>query len=123
MAGKHQRSFARWLSRQVDDPRYRHAALYFQRLHKAWPTWADEKKLADIYTEARRRRDAGDDVVVDHIVPLSHPHVCGLHVPDNLQIIGWQSNSVKSNKVWPDSWHEVTPLPIPEPEPYQMSLI
>lgn len=67
------------------------------------PPWVDRAALRAI----ERERDAlttstGVRHVADHIVPVTHPRVCGLSVPWNFQVIHWRANAVKSNKWEPD---------------------
>lgn len=37
-------------------------------------------------------------LVIDHIIPLKHPNICGLHCPANLRVISASENSSKQNK-------------------------
>lgn len=96
-----------WLSKQdPNDPSlhkaYRRSVIYFRRLYQAWPEWcADHPEFKRIYSEATSRRKSGEDVQVDHIVPICSPWVCGLHVPWNLEIISRADNIRKSNHTWP----------------------
>ena len=69
---------------------------------RATPAWRDASRIREIYKEAESRRAAGEDVHVDHIVPLRSKLVCGLHVEANLAIIPARENVVKSNRAWPD---------------------
>lgn len=66
---------------------------------RATPAWADHDKIASFYAEAvRLTRETGVLHEVDHIVPLVHSRVCGLHVHTNLQILTSTANKRKSNK-------------------------
>jgi hypothetical protein len=85
-----------WRNRNLDkacakEARRRAAAL------QQMPTWADHEAIAAVYLEAQRLREAGQDVHVDHIVPLQGRRVRGLHVHYNLQILPSRINLVKSN--------------------------
>lgn len=62
-----------------------------------WDIFDPEIKL--IYEECRALSRGKGLFHVDHIVPLQHPRVCGLHVPWNLQILTASDNCSKSNKL------------------------
>lgn len=75
-----------------------------KRRHKnATPPWVTkEQKLTirNLYIQAMALTKAtGERYVVDHIIPLSNPDVCGLHVPWNLRVITQEENLKKSNKL------------------------
>ena len=75
-----------------------------RRRHKnATPKWiTPEQKLAmrQLYLHAQAlTKMTGERYVVDHIIPLISPDVCGLHVPWNLRVITQDQNLKKSNKL------------------------
>ena len=73
-----------------------YASLYTRKVQQAKPSWLsefDDLFLTEIYDIAVKRR-----LHVDHIVPITHKLVCGLHVPWNLQLLTPFENQSKSNK-------------------------
>lgn len=75
-----------------------------KRRHKnATPSWVTKEQklmMRQLYLEAMKlTKLTGERYVVDHIVPLINPTVCGLHVPWNLRVITQAENLKKSNKL------------------------
>lgn len=59
---------------------------------RAKPAWCSWKEI-EAYLDTR----PSDNHELDHIIPLNHPDVCGLHCPENFQWLTKEDNSVKSN--------------------------
>lgn len=75
------------------------------------PPWADPLELRAIERERRRRsRETGRRWSIDHIVPINHPLVCGLHTPANLVLMPLDENMLKGNRWWPGMPDEQIPL-------------
>ena len=60
---------------------------------QAIPLWIEYDLIKELYKKASILKHH-----VDHIVPLQHNRVCGLHCIDNLQILSPYENISKSNK-------------------------
>ena len=75
-----------------------------KRRHKnatpPWITQEQKESIKRIYLHAMHlTKITGERYVVDHIIPLINPTICGLHVPWNLRVIPQQENLLKSNKL------------------------
>lgn len=74
-----------------------------RRHRNATPPWISKEQksaMRELYVHAARMTETtGERYVVDHIVPLISPVVCGLHVPWNLRVITQEENLKKSNKL------------------------
>lgn len=83
------------------NPDRRNAITARRRARKlqATPTWAN-KKYIDIWYKIAKLEEAhlGVKCHVDHIVPLKHKLVCGLHNEFNLQVLTYKQNQSKSNR-------------------------
>lgn len=76
-----------------------HAANRRSWTRAATPPWADMEAIKAFYVEAARLTiETGIKHEVDHIIPLRHKLVCGLHCPANLRVITSAENRIKNNK-------------------------
>ena len=58
-----------------------------------------KKQIEDFYKDAiMLEKIFGEKFEVDHIIPIKHKLVCGLHVPWNLQILTCSDNRKKLNR-------------------------
>lgn len=99
---------AQWRDRQKTSPYFKAKNCHYSSkrrasLLKATPKWLTIEhwlKIEQFYLEAARLTSlTGISHHVDHIHPLQHPDLSGLHVPWNLQVIPAFMNLKKSNKL------------------------
>lgn len=92
----------RYARLQKDSERAKVAMRRAMRL-QATPAWADGDAILAFYAEANRLSiETGIVHHVDHMVPLTSKHVCGLHCEFNLQVLPGIENLRKHNRDWPD---------------------
>jgi hypothetical protein len=78
---------------------------YIRRCVLSFPPWVDKKALRALWYQARMAEiRTGLPHVLDHVIPVSHPLVCGLSVPWNMRVLSACANAVKGN-----SWHPEMP--------------
>ena len=77
------------------------------RERKATPPWSSPAECRVFWERASwLTAFTGERYSVDHIVPMEHPLVCGLHCPANLRTMPLRENLVKGTRYWPDMWGE-----------------
>jgi hypothetical protein len=78
-------------------------ALREARKLQATPKWANADKIQTFYDAAKKLSElTGVSHNVDHVVPLRHLLVCGLHWEGNMQVLTETANKSKGNRYWPD---------------------
>jgi len=69
---------------------------------KARLVWYDPQAIEILYWLAETASLLfGKRYEVDHTIPLISHFVCGLHVPQNLEVVCRSKNRAKRNRVWP----------------------
>ena len=81
-----------WRNKNRDKDRLR-VSMRRKLAKQATPPYLTKDDFIAIYKQAVEL-----NLTVDHIVPLKHPLVCGLHVPWNLQLLTQSENSSKGNR-------------------------
>lgn len=81
-----------WFLYLKPEEQRKYARRRYDRTKQATPGWFEKEEVKALYSLAK-----DINMQVDHIIPLFHPRVCGLHCRDNLQLLSRRSNFEKSN--------------------------
>ena len=74
---------------------------------KATPSWEDKRKTLWYYDESQRlTAETGEVHHVDHMVPLNHWSVRGLHWHMNFDVLPGAENNSKGNRRWVGDWSD-----------------
>lgn len=77
-------------------------AAYLRRCVLSFPRWVSPRAFHSMRELVKKReKETGERHSIDHIIPLAHPRVCGLSVPENMEVIPLRRNIFKGNS-WCD---------------------
>lgn len=77
---------------------------YIRQVILATVPWSDVAAIRRLDKRARHKSQVtGNRWVLDHEIPITHKHVCGLNIPQNIRVIPATMNARKSNH-WCE-WH------------------
>ena len=97
---------------ELEKRRHRRPTNYLKRLRQmksATPPWFDREEVRKLEAKRDRlNRERPEDAPwhIDHVVPLQHRWVCGLHVHTNMRVIPGRGNIAKSNHFDVDLFEE-----------------
>jgi hypothetical protein len=89
--GPKNESARKWRRDNIEKIRARNAKWRADKL-MATPKWANLSDIQAIYADAHAK-----GMHVDHVIPLRHKLICGLHVAENLRPLTARENTKKSN--------------------------
>lgn len=74
-------------------------AKYIKQCVLSFPFWVKHADFLPLEVEKQRRQEeTGLRFHLDHVIPLNHPDVCGLSVPENIRVVPAGHNMTKGNK-------------------------
>lgn len=102
---RHRRASSQWKLDNPDRRRANNANYRARKLLATLPLSPEHtRQMQEIYQRAwRLTQKTGVAHHVDHLIPLNHALVCGLHVPWNCQVVPAKTNIRKRNELTLDT--------------------
>lgn len=104
---RHNDYLRNYRNRSISDMLLDHNEIWFEfdarkrkALKQATPPWVKSEAIREIYHKCNELNNIYPNTgfVVHHIIPIRHPKVCGLHIPENLKIVSLNMKSILGRK-------------------------